>query len=180
MSRNVFCLTRTGCAALESTVPQRVWAEARHSSGKRPATPIKAGLQTSDGSHGSLCGWVIGAEIHATDSRLQCSCFSKGQLFFLVFFFLEYNCFITLCFCCTTMWMSYMYALSPPSRASFPRFWQQWAEFTVLPSSFPLAIYSCRVVCICQCYPLSLIHPRLPRLCPQVYSLSASLFLLCK
>ena len=88
-------------------------------------------------------------------------------------------------FCCTMKWIShvhtcipYILSLSPtppphPSPLDHHRA-QRW-KLPLLHSSFPLTI-SHLVVCICQCYSPSLLHPPLHTLCPQAHSLCLHLY----
>ena len=63
----------------------------------------------------------------------------------------------------------------PHPTPSIEVFTEHRAEFPGLSSSFPLTI-SHLVVCICQCYSPSLLHPPLRTLCPQAHSLCLHLY----
>ena len=54
------------------------------------------------------------------------------------------------------------------------------AELPVLHSSLHMVVCVCVCVCVCQHFSPNSSHPPLSPLCPQVPSLSASLFLPCK
>ena len=101
-------------------------------------------------------------------------------VFFKCIFYLEDNGFIVLCFCCTPVWGSCMYAhipfLSSLTLTSHPsRLSQHRAEPAVLHGSFPPSVLH-MVVYMCRCYSLNSSHPLLPPLCPHAHSLHLCLF----
>ena len=91
-------------------------------------------------------------------------------------------------FCCTTKWIVCVCVcvctypllespshLIPPSYPS--RSWQSInLSSPCYIAASPLAIYLHMVVYICQCYSLSVSHPLLPPMCPQVCSLYLHLY----
>ena len=99
---------------------------------------------------------------------------------------MKYNCFMMLCFCCSTEWISCMYTYSPSLLSLPPTHphstpWvitEHLTELTVPYSHFPLALHSARgcvyvSVLLSQCVlhscppsPCSHVHPVCLHLCP--------------
>ena len=95
--------------------------------------------------------------------------------FFAIYFSLEDNCFTVLCWFHTASWISHWYTYIPflwnlPPTPSHTFRLSQSTRFELPTNSHWLSILR-GVMYMFQCYFLSLFHPLLPPLCPQVFSL---------